>query len=153
MSHTLQDIVDQIVVVQQTIATPTNEKAITKFYDERPASITTFPCFVNVPEGFSGAEWNTGGRKLPYSIWMHLCFTKADLKYSDRSMRAWVANVLDKFHDATGDPSHNPLSAATGVVESWIADATLDTPFELGEGQAYIAASFRLEVIVEDVPA
>lgn len=152
MPHDLSNIVDQIIVVQKTIVTPANEKAIAVYYDERPASISIFPAFVTVPEGWAGAEWNSGGRKLPYSIWMHLCFTTADKKYSDRSMRAWVRAVGDKFHDAVVDPSHNALGSATGVAETAIPDATFDTPFELGEGQSYIAASFRLEVIVEDKP-
>ena len=145
MVHDLQNIMQKIVVVQETIIAPSGVKAITKFYDEHPASVGTYPAFVNVEESIEEQSvWATGGRKINYIVNMHLVFAAgADIKYNDRAMRAWVRPVLDAFGKKT------TLDGATGVAAKSLirsADFGLVT---IG-GAEYWAATFQLVVIVEE---
>jgi hypothetical protein len=143
----LQEIIDKIVVIQAAITPPTGEKDVTA-YDEPPTSVLPFPCFINAE---TSAEeigvWNTSGRTIPYLIDMHLVFAQADQQYSVRSRRAWVIPVLDAFgHDYT-------LSGAAGVQKAFIETIEFHDKqngyLAVGE-KDYIAATFKLRVIVEE---
>lgn len=144
MVHDLQNIIDKIVALQKTITPPTNQKVITIYYDEQPALVATYPAFVNVEETIEEqAIWNTGGRKIDYVINMHLVFAPGgDIKYSDRSMRAWVRPVLDAFGKKT------TLDGATGVKLALIRSA--DFGLVTIGGAEYWAATFHLLVTVEE---
>jgi len=146
MAHDLQTLIDKVIVVQQTIATPSGEEAIKNYYDEPPESIGVFPCFVNIEESMpDAAEWLTGGRRVVYLVQMHLLFQSWSRKYSVRHIRQWVRPVLDAFGAKT------TLDGATGVAKSMIVGAEFffDTPLALGQGD-YTAVTFDLEIIIEE---
>lgn len=142
-THDLQQIIDDIIVAQKTIATPTDEKKIAEYYDEPPGSVSTFPCFVNVEESLEGpVSWGAGGRRVDYVIAMSLLFAATDQKYSVRSRRKWVKPVLDAFGKKT------LLNDSAGVGESAIEGADFE-PVTFGQTE-YVAVTFRLGVRVQE---
>lgn len=142
-THDLQQIIDDIIVVQKTIATPTDEKAIAKFYDETPGSVSVFPCFVNKEEEWDGpGEWGAGGRSILYTIKMQFVFAAAEQKYSERSLRKWHRPILDAFG------KNVKLNDSAGIGASWIVGGDFE-PVTFGQTE-YIAAIYRLTVRVQE---
>jgi len=140
MVHDLQNIMDQIVVVQKEITTPTDQKAIAQFYDEPPGSVSVFPCFVNLEESTEVSNWNTSGRRTDYIIAMHLLFAAANQKYGVRARRTWVRPLKDAFGKRI------TLAGATNVTQAILQGEDFD-PVTFGQTE-YIAVTFKLEVLV-----
>ncbi len=138
--HDLQNIMNQIVVVQKEITTPTNQKPIQHFYDEPPGAVSTFPCFINVVESTEISNWPTSGRRADYIIAMHLLFAAASQKYSVRARSTWVRPVKDAFGKRL------TLAGATGVVQAMLQGEDFE-PVTFGQTE-YIAVTFKLEVLV-----
>ena len=134
MTGEVQTIVDQLVVIQKAITTPTGCKALHNAYDEMPAALGGFPCFVNVEEDMSVVARGPSRRDQHLVVKMHLLFTTADQKYSQRARRLWVQAVMDKFD----------VELQLNAEASYAHIDTVDfTPVELN-GVGYIAATFEL---------
>lgn len=136
----IQAVIDQIVILQKAVPTPTNEKDIQEAYDEPPDSVGVFPCFLNVEESgeqeFPSGNWGY----LIYTVNMHLLFAPATQKYSIRSRRKWVKPVLKHFRE---NVSLNNTAAV-----SWVANWD-HNPVEWN-GMEYIAATFNLRVKAQE---
>ena len=92
----LQAIFDQIVIIQNAITPPTDEKDVT-VYDEPPEPAVVYPPLINVERDTETIEHSPGFRVTPYIIDMHLIFGAFDKKYAYRSKRKWIVQVRDAF--------------------------------------------------------
>ncbi len=92
----LQAIIDEIVIIQNAITPPTDEKDVT-VYDEPPETPTVYPSFINVERDTETIEHSPSFMITPYIIDMHLVFGAFAKKYAYRSKRKWLQKVRDAF--------------------------------------------------------
>lgn len=92
----LPEIFAQIVVIQEGITPPTDEKGVT-VYGEPPATSIVYPSFINIADVTETIEHGESWRRTPYIIDMHLIFAQSMDKYSHRSKLTWVKPVRDAF--------------------------------------------------------
>lgn len=143
-THDLQNIIDAIIVIQQTVSAPSGEKAIQAYHDEPPATVQLFPCFLNMEQEIEAVDvWMSQGRTVDYIINMHLLFAPNEQTYSVKSRRTWVRPVLDAFGvklqlDGTVD----------GLKIAVIRSVNFD-PVLIGETE-YVAVTFELAVRFEE---
>lgn len=135
MSGELTDIIDEIVTIQQSITTPTGQKALALALDEWPPTVAVFPAFVN-NEIETVIETGSYRRKNVHLIRMYLLFAAAGIKYSQRARRTWIAAVHAAFDASITLNGHATLARIKRI--SHLA------PEELGG--AYVCAAFDLEV-------
>src|SRR3990172_10310145 len=142
MSNEVQDIVDQLVVLQLAVPTPTGEKDITNAYDEQPESISTFPCFVNIVREVGEFKRQSGVRQQgTLLVDMYLCFEQGSGIYADRSRRLWYQAVMDYFDQHQG---------LNGTVHfSAIERAAFDEPLQITETLRYPGIKFELKVLMK----
>lgn len=140
----IQDVLDQVVILQNAIPTPTNERDIQVAYDEPPETFATFPCFVNLErrgtQYFPSGNWGY----LDYIIEMHLVFAAAGGKYSHRSRRKWVFPVIQHFRN---NVSLNN-TCALSVMEEWNYSPE-DDAF-VWNGVEYVSARFVLRIKTQE---
>jgi hypothetical protein len=136
MSGELTDIIDEIVIIQKAITTPTGEKALALATDEWPPTVAVFPAFVN-NEIETVIETGSYRRKNVHLIRMYLLFGAGDTKYSQRARRAWIAAVQAAFDASMTLNGHATLARIRRISHG--------APEELGG--AYVCAAFDLEVI------
>ena len=137
MSNEVQDIVDQLVVLQLAVPTPTGEKDVTHAYDEQPESISTFPCFVNIVREVGEFKRQSGVRQQgTLLVDMYLCFEQGSGIYADRSRRLWYQAVMDYFDQHQG---------LNGTVHfSAIERAAFDEPLKISDAVMYPGIKFEL---------
>ena len=144
MANEIQDIVDQIVVLQNAVPTPTGEKDITHAYDEQPESGSTFPCFINIVRDVEEFE-RLGEVRLHavLTVDMYLCFEQGSGFYADRSRRLWYQAVMDYFD------KHLSLNGTA----QWAAieRAAFDEPYQVNETLRYPGVKFELRVRMQAV--
>lgn len=136
----IQDIIDELVTMQQAITPPAGEKDIAAAYDEHPAQVTVFPCFINDEDNIVPTQMANAHRHLVHTINMHLLFAAAGQRYSQRSRRKWVRPVLDAFGAK--------IQLNGTATQSRIAAVTFD-PVTIGDAE-YAAATFVLVADVDD---
>ena len=142
MANELQDICDQIVILQNAVPTPTDEKDITHAYDEQPESASTFPCFINIVREVGEFKRQSAVRQQgALAIDMYLCFEQGSGIYADRSRRLWYQAVMDYFdqHEGLGDTVH----------WSAIERAAFDEPLQVTETLRYPGIKFELKCLMK----
>ncbi len=141
----LQDIIDQIVIIQNAITPPTNEKGVT-VYDEPPETPVVYPSFINVErdtEELINTVGRTGPIVIPYIIDMHLVFGAFDKKYSYRSKRKWIQLV----HEAIA----TNLKLGNTVKEARLQTMDFHPGGFTYGGVEYHAITFTLRAVVHDL--
>lgn len=140
----LDNIIDAIIVIQETVVTPSGLKNIALFTDEPPATITVFPAFLNLEDDTTPEDLAQNHQQLVHRIWMRLLFAASSEKYAVRDRRQWLEPVFAKFMPTNTLPG---TTLGDTVRTSRITLVDYD-PFEWN-GSPYIASSFLLEAEVD----
>jgi hypothetical protein len=140
----IQSVIDEIVILQNAVPTPSGERDIQMAYDEPPETFGIFPCFVNLEQrGFQSFPTGNWGY-LDYIVNMHLIFSAAAPKYAMRSRRLWVLPVIKHFRQ---NVSLNN-TCALSKIEEW-SYSPEDTSFAWN-GTEYVAINFVLRIKAQE---
>lgn len=136
MTAEVQEVIDQIVLIQESITPPDGLKSL-RCYDEPPGhTVLNFPSLVNVESRIEDIDRGPSRRQQTLFVDMHLLLAQKDQKYSMRERRLWVQAILDKFDTELQLNGHASIATVRSVDFDSIE---LDTE--------YLGATFELGVL------